>query len=286
MIRYHNAYPLGKLIYLNLDGRKATEASARNLVAGADYYCISYKEHILKWMETCLEKSASKPLLREGIAHYIELIKYLTNQTSSKKMSKDIINIIIKSPENIAAVLKLKENFNGAKAKIQKKFWAKLIETLEDNHLEVLNKMEFLDKMGGCVWAYYNKTTNNKYYYIRILVAKIDDKEIFWQCSIDHNVYVGFTVRKGELPREEGEKICTSDECQAIRAKVHSLNNNYALTDWWLGWKYTTPQLDFKAFNSPEVLSMADDMKLKEITDAIVYDAVSEINQLKELLKQ
>lgn len=276
LIRYKNEYPDGKLLYLTLDGKEATEGSAHHLVAGEDYDCVSYQEHILRWLERCQEKSVSKPLLREGIAHYIELIKYLTNQTSNKKMSTDIIKIIIQSPENIETASTLEQNFKGVKAEIQKKFWTSLINNLESNDLVISNRDEFTKELDNNVSKYYS--TTNKYYYIKVSVAEIDGREIFWQCNIEDSIYVGFRM----LPIGKDGGNYKNAEYETTRTKVLSLG--YTSSEYSLGWKYTTPQLNFKAFNSSDIFNMADDVKLKDIIDAIASDAVSEIKELKKLL--
>ena len=74
-----------KLFYLTLEGDEASEKSSKNLKVDEDYYRISFQYHIYTWMEECIEKSATVPVIREGLVHYKNLIQKLTNQISDKK---------------------------------------------------------------------------------------------------------------------------------------------------------------------------------------------------------
>ena len=52
---------------------------------GEDFFTISYSEFILNWLEECRTKAIDKPLIREGITHYRNLIKILTHQMENEK---------------------------------------------------------------------------------------------------------------------------------------------------------------------------------------------------------
>ena len=67
-----------------------------------NYFCISYRKDILEWMEKCLQKCENKPVLFQSINQYINIIKKITNQISSKAM-KEIHKVI-------------RENLNDAKS--------------------------------------------------------------------------------------------------------------------------------------------------------------------------
>ena len=80
--RYKNygdeSYRKHKLFYLTLDGRDASNESCCELKKGYDYFLLSYKKDILNWLNACREKCVEKPLVRETITQYINLIKKLT----------------------------------------------------------------------------------------------------------------------------------------------------------------------------------------------------------------
>jgi hypothetical protein len=62
---------------------------------------ISYHDDILAWLEKCKEKAVNHPMLRESIAQYINLIKYLTQQTINMKMEEEIKKLLKNDPSLI-----------------------------------------------------------------------------------------------------------------------------------------------------------------------------------------
>jgi len=105
--RYHEYCPDAVLLYLTLDGDTPSEKSAKELKDGTDYYCISYREDILNWLELCIKETAKSPFLRETLNQYILLIKQLTGQTRSRKMKNEVLDIIRKDGESFTAFLTL-----------------------------------------------------------------------------------------------------------------------------------------------------------------------------------
>lgn len=112
------------LLYLTLNGEKASIKSIAKriikkdgndneksfdetdlLVEDKNYYCISYRQDVLQWLQSCYKASVEFPILRESLKQYIILIKSLTNQLTSDKMAEEVHKAIIndiKSAENIA----------------------------------------------------------------------------------------------------------------------------------------------------------------------------------------
>jgi PD-(D/E)XK nuclease superfamily len=104
LVRYYNYDQVCPLYYLTLwKHQKPTEKSSGHLKEGQDYKRISYELEIVHWLKKCREKAATHALLRETLTQYIYLIKYLTNQTLNKKMEKELIDLMLKKPENFQA---------------------------------------------------------------------------------------------------------------------------------------------------------------------------------------
>ena len=89
------------ILYLTLDGHEASEYSANK---GIEYTCISYQDHILKWLNMCIGLSAQKPLIRETIIQYSNLIKQLTNQDMDTADTQQMYEIMSKYPEAAAEI--------------------------------------------------------------------------------------------------------------------------------------------------------------------------------------
>ncbi|RTL00106.1 MAG: hypothetical protein EKK57_07990 [Proteobacteria bacterium] len=110
--RYAQAYKDARIVYLTLDGAEPTSESLGNLEPD-DIICISYREHILKWLDECIEKSSSLPIIRETLIQYRTLIKQLTNQCSNKGKEMEISNIILDSEENFNAAKQIANAVNS-----------------------------------------------------------------------------------------------------------------------------------------------------------------------------
>lgn len=94
-----------QLLYLTLRGNEASEVSTNGeLKPGEDYKTISYSHDILSWLEHCKEKSVDKPLIRETIKQYINLIKELTNQNMENMQKEQMFAEMAKYPEAVAGI--------------------------------------------------------------------------------------------------------------------------------------------------------------------------------------
>ena len=82
------------LFYLNLHGSNPSEGSGVNELPNSVLHKLSYKEHILNWIEVCIKESASVPLLRETLRQYEVIVKKLTNMHLEGKMNEEICSSI------------------------------------------------------------------------------------------------------------------------------------------------------------------------------------------------
>lgn len=86
----------------------------------------------MEWLEDCREKAVDKPLIREGISHYINLIKYLTNQTINKEMEEELIELILDNPKYIKNLGNIKRAITASEIELQKRFWISLEQKMQD----------------------------------------------------------------------------------------------------------------------------------------------------------
>lgn len=131
-----------KLIYLTLDGIEPTDESKGTLTK-EDYLCISYRDGIINWLERCKKEAVSKPLVRETITQYINLIKRLTNQTINNKMSKEIVEQILESKSNFDAytIANSKSVFDALFSEVFEKKTIPIIEKVLD-YFQIKNDFE------------------------------------------------------------------------------------------------------------------------------------------------
>lgn len=123
--------------YLSLFGDEPKKKSRGSLTEGKDFFCISYENTVISWLEACQKEAVDKPVLRESIRQYITLIKKLTNQLSDKKMAENISKLI---SDNYLAARTIADTINLAEIKALEKLLQKIkagiLDTL-DNRWEV-----------------------------------------------------------------------------------------------------------------------------------------------------
>ncbi len=128
LIRYKNYSKLSDLFYLTLDGKKPDAISCEDLEEGKDYKCLSYKQHIAKWINLCIKEVALTPIIRESLIQYLHLIKYLNNQTINRSMSEELSALL---NSNLEAAFTIKNNLSTAMRTLLKKLKSD-VESLEE----------------------------------------------------------------------------------------------------------------------------------------------------------
>lgn len=281
LIRYYN-FKKQNLFYLTLNGVEASEKSTTNnkqsikLKAKEDYRPIAYKSDIVEWLELCQKEAVAMPLLREGIAHYINLIKYLTGETANKAMQKEIVDLITESPVNLANAKEIAQNYAEAPKKIMNNFFKSLKHALEDAGVTLLENDKTVSE--NRVENFFRK--KDRYFGFWSCIYKKGDLSIHWGFEISDDVYFGFTLEKNG-----GGGISNKPEFDEYQKITKSCDMNYRNTAWWLGVQETVPRLDFRAFNSEDIFKLADKSFLERTVENIAAKAASDIQFVKERLE-
>jgi hypothetical protein len=158
LVRY-NSYSLdADILYLTLDGKKPSENSRGNLVEDEHFKCISYKKNIIDWLVDCRKEMAIFPIIREAITHYINLIKYLTNQTVSSAMQKELTDVI---KSNLEASIAIVNNMDKVLDEVSSEFGRLLESELNILGLICYYQVDFDEKYSGIYitkpeWNYLN----------------------------------------------------------------------------------------------------------------------------------
>ena len=125
IVRYSNyahKYSDCRILYLTLDGHSPEESSTGSLLQGLDFFAISYADDILQWLEGCVKVCCDKPLAKNTIAQYIELLKELTNQMNNELNEKEIMKLLTKV-DNVAKTAAILDR----KAELQDIFYSKYL---------------------------------------------------------------------------------------------------------------------------------------------------------------
>jgi len=120
-----------KLFYLTLDEHEPEEKStAGKLEVDKDFKLISFEFDILKWLDKCIEKSATIATLREGIIQYRNLVRKLTNQTNA--ITGEEMEKLVRDSKDIEAMQTIVNEYPRIWAKKEAMFWDDLWNILEE----------------------------------------------------------------------------------------------------------------------------------------------------------
>lgn len=169
LLRYTNFardnYPHGyRLLYLTLDGKEASDDSAQ----GCPYQCISYKNEISKWLAECARISFDRPLVRETIRQYINLIKQLTNQSMGTLEDNKLVELVA-SPEHVAEYLMIINNQTAIENKIRFGFVTEIEKMARDMGYEIVpvgDKRTYLYEGWGGYALFKLPQNESIYFYI------------------------------------------------------------------------------------------------------------------------
>lgn len=107
MLRYYNYSPNSPLLYLTLFGERPTAYSTSGKKEVEErIIAISYEKHIARWLQKCIEKSASQPLLRETLRQYLNTIKQLTGDNMVEETKMEVIELITNNIEQAFTITK------------------------------------------------------------------------------------------------------------------------------------------------------------------------------------
>ena len=286
LIRYYN-YGKDKkdfiLFYLTLEGNLPDEEksccdkeSKTALKESEDYFLLSYNIDILEWLTACREKAATHPTLREGITHYINLIKHLTHQSINKNMENEVIETLCYSSANIRAAFKIENYLPKAKTAVQLSFWKEL----ENRLSKILEKRFVIEphNLDENVKNYYTNKKGKNIPCFHIFVFKTENKTIYWEAGINQHFYTGFYVEDNK-----GKNISRKQDNKSLENIVHNGKLPYENGEG-LGWRYSDPKLNFRNF-SDEVIKLCDKKHLEEIIQKIADEAKNEIKRVETQLK-
>ena len=236
LLRYTNFardnYPHGyRLLYLTLDGKEASDDSAQ----GCPYQCISYKNEISKWLEECARISFDRPLVRETIRQYINLIKQLTNQSMGTLEDNKLVELVA-SPEHVAEYLMIINNQTAIENKIRFGFVTEIEKMARDMGYEIVpvgDKRTYLYEG----WGGY------------ALIKLPQNESIYFYIGGDNtrkrgHAYGLISLKGAQTPDSIKDEIGWTDDCSSL-SDEKCFPNDYSFVaakwlwgpngeEWWL----------------------------------------------------
>jgi len=251
------------VFYLTLNGKKATKESH----CGIKYMRLAYNKNcsgddddennsdkdILEWLECCQEKVFNKPLIRETLEQYINLIRSLTGQPRRDKMS-EVVKSITKDADNLRAAFEIAGSFEATKKLIMEKFVSLLnIETLKLGFDEA--KINFPGKYD---------------HYAQILLSKQE-----W-IKLGMGITIDFCNKANDITYG----IIIWNKCESlednIRNKFSQYNPHYKNNDWCPIYGDVTEYESYKEFC----------IAMIENSTTVIETFVDKINELEKVLKK
>lgn len=265
--------------YLTLDGKAPSKQSQGKLESHL-IKCISYENHISKWIKKCVKESVVAPNLRETLIQYLEVIDKLSGKD---KNMDEVAKYICQSNDNLELAKIISNGFINAQKNIQLKFWKSLEKNLKSSDMNplYLKEWSYTEKK---VHDFYDKKKNNTYYGLIYEVIELrDGYSISLYVEVCWRVYWGF----GLLKDKKRVNNCNSSKFENFRKEVENILKNMnkgvhdTNNDWWMATTYPTPKINFREF-SENIQNFCDDEHLHTVTKKIAREIV----KAKDILRK
>lgn len=237
LLRYNQYSPNADIIYLTLDGKKPNEASSQSLLIDKHFKCFSYRSDVLNWLEKCRKEVAVYPIVRESITQYINLIKYLTNQTINQMMETELSSLM---KSNLAASFAIAGNLDRTKKELLTKFGEDL-------------KREMKEK--GLISTYPTTLSQN---YSGFRISKQNWKHTI--ICFQFNKYDKDLVFGIALPEDPHKHPIPVE----LKTQLSALPNNISKPSIWWPWynKFESPYNDWSKYDAWRAVTTGEMMQV------------------------
>lgn len=269
------------IVYLTLAGDTPSNYSL-GCIQDKEVIKLSYKEHIISWIEKCIKEVAVVPSLRETLIQYKKLLEKLTGK-GEKKMIDELKEMILSKEKYLSAAYLIPDILLEIKRDLQYKFWENLKLEMEKLNLE---EVKFEDEFNikfdfDKIKKFYTNLKDKKYYGIMYEIKELENgSKLYLRIEVDYNIYWGLRV----IDKDGNSNKNLSREYLKKSLKEFGLK----ATDWWLGWKYcyldeiSLETIDFSKFDSKLASILRDEDKLKKLVESIVLSIKNDLDKLKE----
>ena len=228
--RYKKEYPKSELFYLTLYGEESKfysngdESESQQVF---EYHKISYKEHILKWIEACTKEAFNIPMVREMLNQYAILIRKLTNQSTNKEMEEETQRLI---RENYKESLEIYRNFETSRRSIIDDFFDELLNKsknrghLKDWNLTIDNGDVFSTKIFKTLLISNDDKSSKLFFYLRY---RLQNDEILMGI-----VHADKSLKPKELLEASGKSELKYGQRSVIYENMKDLNTQNIIIDY------------------------------------------------------
>ncbi len=272
LVRYHKRYPKAPILYLTLNGGKPGVDSKGTLKENVDYICISYRNDILGWLQSCGEKVKNHPILRETIIQYINLIKKLTGQTMNEEKKNGIVELLIACGNHIESSIAISDSVYDAKLNLLKRFAESLEKRVREMKKTVKTNVE---ENFGCKYCgiHFKFSDKDKEYLVFSFLSDISDS--YFEIANENN--------------NKDPKLKNKENLQFYKDKLNPSEKKWGRIEknidyaWWGDWVCRYREFD-KNLYDPKFWAKLADNKSDEIVNQVAYGIVEILNVLEEKL--
>ena len=271
-----------KLFYLNLDedpNKPSSESLGR--LSENDFIKISYSNEIICWLEVCKEKAVNHSTLRETITQYLNLIKYLTNNTINNKMKNEIIESMMMNEDTLKASFEISKNLNEVKVGVQLLFWDSLIKKLEgENRNKNIEYIRYYDRSRIKNFVKTNGGKKHLNYGIKAVLSPKIKGDLTFIIRMGWSVGIGFAF---ENSLDADSKKILIQSLKKVGFKEHDLIKKDSLSIF-ISKSLSIPELDFYHFEKNKSFNLKDEDIREEILSKIEREISSILNYVTDLL--
>lgn len=273
------------ILYLTLDGCDASEISKLD-VPEVVLNNISYKENIDKWLKECIKASALKPIIRETLRQYQNLVRKLTGNPMSDDYIKDLKKLLAPNSEYIYLADEISQALTKVKIDIQKKFWQELREELSCAGYNIYKFRDISNNNYSKVSAYYESSRPGSYGLSIVIDRDGNDKEanvlVFYIGVEAKELFMGIAVVDDKNSIQQ--KVCQDAKYNSIYAKLNNVDKELSRNDHWIGWKYVEDKNIFDHVSKRNVLTILDDKERKQYVENLTNEVKKLVNEIKSVI--
>ena len=281
-----------KLIYLTLYGSSPDETSLKAVngqgrdLREDEVIRISYEKHIIDWLEECMKLQEVQRVspIREIVFQYRDLLKQLTGQSTNKRLSKEMKNILVEN-KNYKLIPDLEEAILAFKVHVQLEFWGDLKNQILDlPEVDDWHKTQDQDPTEDNIRHFYKFKSKKRYVTQTFCLKSVNwnSCDIALETGADYGkeIFFGFILFKN------GKRVgyCLKEEFDNL---VRILGNGFNRHNWWIGRKSSKLNLRFPIEYSDTITEvLLDDGERGKLVQQFVGEIAVAVTQLKKNLNQ
>ncbi len=272
-----------KVVFLTLLDHELNEEELEEKLEG-NFIHLNYREQVRDWLTECIKETAQKPLLREALVMYKNLVLKLTGQSYSEEMIREMEELIMKDRKSLENAVLIEDSLPKVRIEIHKKFWNELEDKLKRKY--ELKTENHTDKASDSTIADYDKYSNKEIGLPYLVKAEKQGKIIFWITgNKNYGMAYSFILIDNENNHITKEKMNETWEVmwREVRKAANKLQD-YSEDRYCPANKWARENLKF-TFNVNEInndeFKLVDDYSRKEFITKIAQEVYKDIESFK-----